>query len=235
MAQLRSVFLERGAPAELLLDNDTAFRSRQFEALAAEWQVKLKFRCAYIPSGNGIAESVHRTVKTIAAKTGCDIADAVYLYNASAQDNKTDESTPANQLYRYSARAKLLESSDEERMGLPFVCSPRRRSFDVGDAVWVRPPGARCHTRYNEGVVTRRVSDQTVEVDGMPRHVRDLRHRSPEEPLFEPAAEATDDGPLLVSLPAPPLHQDAGRAVEDESAQPRRSERLRNKARESQV
>ena len=235
VAQLRSVFLERGAPAELLLDNDTAFRSRQFEAFAAEWHVELKFRCAYVPSGNGIAERVHRTVKTIAARTGCDIAAAVYLYNASPQDNKTDESTPANQLYRYNARAKLLESSDGERMGLPFVCSPRRGSFHVGDAVWVRPPGARCHTRYDEGVVTRRVSDQTVEVDGMPRHVRDLRHRSSDEPLFEPAAEEGDDGPLLVSLSAPSPHQDEDRAGEDEPPQLRRSERLRNKARESQV
>ena len=32
--------------------------------------------------------------------------------------------------------------------------------YDVGDDVWVKPPGSRCNT---------------VEVDGMPRHVRDLR------------------------------------------------------------
>ena len=35
--------------------------------------------------------------------------------------------------------------------------------------------GARCNTMYRVGTVTGVVSDHTVEVDGMPQHVRDLR------------------------------------------------------------
>ena len=39
--QLDTVFLERGAPRELLLDNDTAFRSRVFNEFVHRWGVKL--------------------------------------------------------------------------------------------------------------------------------------------------------------------------------------------------
>ena len=41
------------------------------------------------------------------------------------------------------------------------------------------PHDVRCTGRYKRGVVTRILSDQAVEVDGFPRHVRELRHQSP--------------------------------------------------------
>ena len=247
VAQLQSVFLERGAPEEILLDNDPAFRSRRFEAFAAEWDVRLRFRCAYVPSGNGIAERVHRTVKTIAARKGCDIAEAVYLYNSSPKDGETAESTPANQLYRYNLRAKLLDSSGPRQRDASDNHCPRKGAYDVGDAVWVRPPGARCHTQYDCGVVTRRISDQAVEVNGMPRHVRELRHRlSPETRHDECGGVPEDDGPLFVELPAPPAQAPprAGTASVPVSGEPepkqqpelRRSERIRDRvARETHV
>ncbi|KFD62490.1 hypothetical protein M514_25340 [Trichuris suis] len=52
--ELETVFYERGAPEELLTDNDTAFRSKAFAQLAARWNVRMQFRCAHVPSGNGI-------------------------------------------------------------------------------------------------------------------------------------------------------------------------------------
>ena len=47
--------------------------------------------------------------------------------------------------------------------------------------MWVKPPEARCHTKYKLGTVTKVISEQTMAVDGMPRHVRDLRSAVPPE------------------------------------------------------
>ncbi|KAK4314260.1 hypothetical protein Pmani_014414 [Petrolisthes manimaculis] len=52
--QLESIFYERSAPHEILLDNDTAFHSKCFGSFAKEWGISLRFRCAYVASGNGI-------------------------------------------------------------------------------------------------------------------------------------------------------------------------------------
>ena len=39
----------------------------------------------------------------------------------------------------------------------------------------MKPPRATCTTRWKPGVVTRIQSLNNVEVDGIPRHVRDIR------------------------------------------------------------
>ena len=56
--QLKALFYERGPPTEILTDNDTAFRSSLLKTFLDEWRVRLRFRCAYVPSGNGIIEHV---------------------------------------------------------------------------------------------------------------------------------------------------------------------------------
>lgn len=63
--QLESIFLERGAPVELLTDNAASFRSSTFRDFAKRWGMALRYRCANVPSGNAISERCHRTVKTI--------------------------------------------------------------------------------------------------------------------------------------------------------------------------
>ena len=63
VSHLESLFCKRGAPAEMLVDNDTAFRSKVFRGFLSEWGVRLHFRCAHVPSGNGIVERCHRSVK----------------------------------------------------------------------------------------------------------------------------------------------------------------------------
>ena len=78
MQQLESVFLERGAPFELLMDNDTAFRSVVFKRFLDRWAVRAHFRCAYVAFGSGIVERCHRSVTRIAARKQCSIAEAVY-------------------------------------------------------------------------------------------------------------------------------------------------------------
>ena len=46
--QLELVFFERGAPVELLTDNDPAFRSGAFTQFAERWALRVCFRCAYV-------------------------------------------------------------------------------------------------------------------------------------------------------------------------------------------
>ncbi|KHJ39894.1 hypothetical protein D918_10064 [Trichuris suis] len=75
-------------------------------------------------------------------------------------------------------------------------------SCDIGDCVWVKPPATRCNSRYQRGVVIGIVSEHAVEVDGIPRHIRDLRRRAPSE---NSAGECTTEGPEsgpIMALPA---------------------------------
>ncbi|KFD61700.1 hypothetical protein M514_00989 [Trichuris suis] len=168
--QLESVFCERGAPEELLTDNDTAFRSKAFSRFAARWGIRVRFRCAHVPSGNGIVERCHRTVKVIAARKGCSIAEAAYLYNVMPRDGTASPSSPADLVYRYPVRVRGVDP--------PAVYSPTEDNpYAVGDSVWVKSPGTRCDARYHRGTVTGTVSSQAAEVDGVPRHVRDIRRR----------------------------------------------------------
>ena len=68
--------------------------------------------------------------------------------------------------------------------------------------MWVKPSENRCHTKYKLGTVTRVVSEQTMEVDGMPRHVRDLRSVVPPETASTPAQTFVSDDEELPLLPA---------------------------------
>lgn len=190
--QLEHVFFERGAPTELLTDNDTAFRSETFKRFAERWRTRIRFRCAYAASGNGIVERCHRTVKRIAARMQCSIAEAAYWYNVSPKNGADPATAPANELYGYEVRVRGIDpvAADE----------PRRTAgpYQVGDAVWVKPPGSRCHSRFAIGTVTGVVSDLSVEVDGMPRHVRDLRRATlpagdPGEPRQQETSSEDDD------------------------------------------
>ena len=169
---LEMVFFERGAPSELLTDNDTAFRSKMFRKFTERWGIRIHYRCAHAASGNGIVERCHRSVKRIAARKRCSIAEAVYWYNIAPKDGDDPSTAPANKLYRYNLRVygvDCMPSEELSRIGNPYK---------IGDAVWVKPPGSRCDTRFNRGTVSKVTSDAAVEVDGMPRHVRDLRCRT---------------------------------------------------------
>lgn len=169
--QLEAVFWERGAPEELLTDNDPAFRSRQFEAFAAQWGVTMRFRCAHVPSGNGISERCHRSIKVIAARKNCTVAEAVYWHNVSPRAEGGPDSAPAEVLYNYRVRVRGVDGPKVTQQGADHT-------YRRGDAVWVRPPGARCDEQYARGTVTDVISEQAVAVDGMPRHTRDLRRRT---------------------------------------------------------
>uniref|UniRef100_A0A5S6QCI9 Integrase catalytic domain-containing protein n=1 Tax=Trichuris muris TaxID=70415 RepID=A0A5S6QCI9_TRIMR len=169
--QLESIFGERGAPEELLTHNDTAFRSKVFDDLVKKWGIRLRFRCAYVPSGNGIIERCHRTVKVIAARKECGISEAVYWYKLRPRDDCSEATAPANAIYRYPVRVCGIDPVTHDVQDVS-------NSFVEGDLVWVRQPGGRCDSQFAKGTITKILSDQTVEVDGMARHVKDIRHRS---------------------------------------------------------
>uniref|UniRef100_A0A5S6QCQ1 Integrase catalytic domain-containing protein n=1 Tax=Trichuris muris TaxID=70415 RepID=A0A5S6QCQ1_TRIMR len=177
---------------QLILDNDTAFRNRIFAEFATRCGVRIRYRCAYAPSGNGITERCHRTVKVIAARKGCSIPEAVYLHNITPRDGSTVSSAPAGVVYKYTMRVRGIDLCPEEDQ-------PVEATYAVGDEVWVKPPGGRCDTTYHQGLVTGVISRQAVEVDGTPRHVRDLRRRAPgdESSGNRPQIDNQDDKPIV--------------------------------------
>lgn len=125
--------------------------------------------------GNGIVERCHHTVKVIATRKSCSVAEAVYFHNLIPQDDHTSSSTPANIMDRYFTGVHGVDHSCEED-------EPEVDSFyQAGDKVWIKLPNVRCDGRHRRGIVTRVVSDQAVEVDRVPHHIRDLHRCTSQE------------------------------------------------------
>ena len=76
---------------------------------------------------------------------------------------------PANMVYRYCIQLKGIN-------GTPAPAHNQQLTiFTPGDRVWVKTPHGQCTTKYKLGCVTGITSVQKVTVNGMPRHVKDLR------------------------------------------------------------
>ena len=130
--------------------------------------IALRFRAAYAPGGNGIVEKNHQTIKRIAERGGCTPEEATFWYNETPWKETAESSLPSNQLLRYRWRVPFdinlhTEGGDVESL------------FSVGEEVWVIPSPPLCTKQWMPGKVSRLVSKHTVCVDGMPRHVRDIR------------------------------------------------------------
>ena len=209
---LEAVFLEYGAPGELLLDNATEFRSHRMRVFAARWGVRLRFRGVYEAGGNGITERHHRTIKVMAARQGCSIAEAVHRYNMTPRDGERAETAPAAGLFQRVGRDLPVVTADRtDTRPPPEPAVERAGGYQVGDRVWVRRRGAptRCTDVSRPGTVTRIVSDQVVEVDGVPWHVRCLRRRhGPDQGPAGPAAGDDGDGEPAVPLITAPVGAD---------------------------
>ncbi|KAI0979212.1 hypothetical protein GJ496_010936 [Pomphorhynchus laevis] len=48
--------------------------------------------------------------------------------------------------------------------------------YDIGEIVLVKPPNARCTTLWFKGAVKQIILDVTVAINGIPRHISDIRH-----------------------------------------------------------
>ena len=89
--------------------------------------------------------------------------------------------------------------------------------------VWVKNPRSKCTTKYITGRVTEVISPQSVKIDGVPRHVKDLR------PVIQMQLSSSDesdseDSERLIYLNSDPLDSDsdASRLPTDEaSVEPR--------------
>ena len=162
---LQRVFSERGPPVELLSDNGPCFKSTQLSTMLKRWNVRQVFSCAYRPTGNGIVERNHRTIKRMAARSGNSIQEMVFWYNNTPN---ADGTVPSQEVYSYNVRNPdvQVEADDSDNLA---------NSYRVGDVVYVKPVGAKCTTEWLGGKVTGVVSDTAVEVNGINRHVADLR------------------------------------------------------------
>ena len=127
----------------------------------------MRYRSAYVSEGNGIAERCHRTVKRIAVRSRCSIAEAVFWYNATPKDIETPSSAPANCIYQYEQRMKGIDPE-------PSPPEDRSNVFQNGEPVWFKPPDSRCTARIYKGRVDGVISPETVLVNGTPHHVKDM-------------------------------------------------------------
>ena len=165
---LNEIFLERGPVDEVLMDNSTVFRSATLKELLDRWKVRRFFRAAYRPSGNGIVERHHRTVKSVAERGRISPLEAVFWYNMAPRIGQEETSVPQRGVFRYDWRHPCAEPRLEGEVEGP-------ESIEVGDEVWVKPPNARCTTQWGRGRVTDIHSKNNVSIDGVPRHVLDIR------------------------------------------------------------
>ncbi|KFD68333.1 LOW QUALITY PROTEIN: hypothetical protein M514_19379 [Trichuris suis] len=168
--QLESIFCERAAPDELLADNDTAFRSQILTRLVERWNLRVRFRWACAPSGNGIIERCHRSVKVIATRKGCAVSEAVYWYKLIPRDDCSQATAPAEAIYAYPLRVRAVDSVVHEVQD--------KSIYSSRDEVWVKPAGSRCDSQFGRGIVTKVLSGQAVEVDGTLRHIKGIRRRT---------------------------------------------------------
>ena len=138
----------------------------------------LRFRCVYMPTGNGIAERCHWNVKRIAAKMGCSIQETVYWYNVAPKDDVSPLTAPANEIYTYEVR---IRGVDPVPASLVLV----QNKYHLEDLVWVKPPHYRSVSEFQDGQVTGVISPQSVVVNGVSRDVKDLRLRTNVIPTSE--------------------------------------------------
>lgn len=166
---LQHVFLERGAPEELLSDNGPCFISSKTASFLQAWGVSHVLSCAHKHSGNGIVERNHRTIKRMVARTGGRVEDMVYWYNNTPN---SENIVPAEVLYMYSAR---LKGEDKQHDNTGTRRAADSNPYHVGDPVYVKPANARCDIVWKTAMVSKVVADQVVEVNGVNRHVSDVR------------------------------------------------------------
>ena len=85
------------------------------------------------------------------------------------KDGQKEDSVPHKSVCTYEWRLKGYSNEEGSIKEVPEC------ELMEGDEVWVKPGNARCTTHWNRGLVTHINSDSNVDVDGMPRHILDLR------------------------------------------------------------
>ena len=189
---LRSIFDEFGWPHQVLLDNYSTFRGAAVRSLFSGMDVEIVFRCVNRPSGNGIVERCHRTVKRMVARTGRQVGEMLAWYNSTPNANGI---VPASTMFAFKRRLPI----SKEFMDGQVISRPTniQQEFKIGDAVFTKPAKTTCMTRWNKGNVTKALDGLQIEVDGVPYHVSHVR-RNPQHPdmVIEPENGTVDDFPI---------------------------------------
>ena len=154
------------------MDNGRAFRSKKVEELCNKWAVNWLFHAAYKPRGNGIVERNHRTVKRVKARHGGTVEEVVRVYNRTPRGPLY--AVPVEVMFGRSVTNPIVRKArvSEDypgRVGENGNTSEGSRQYREGDRVVVKPPNARCDTRWSGGTVAKVNSPWNVDVNGVPR------------------------------------------------------------------
>jgi len=208
---LENLFLDFGPPCEVLADNGSIFHSNAFKDFLQKWSVRLVFRCAYRPSGNGIVERSHRTIKCIAARSNCSIRQAVFWYNILPKTS--NETSPSSDLFHQPWRFPNAPN---------YAAVNKPNNYSVGQHVFFKPSQhARCDQEWPIGIVTCEGDRTHAEINGTKRHVADIRPVS-ENVDYHCAHLRNDDGNAYVPIYSGNQSDDDALGFCNESRQRRR-------------
>ena len=93
--------------------------------------------------------------------------EAVFWYNMSPRAGQAENSVPQRAVFRYEWRHPTVQPELKD--------NDKETTVEVGEEVWVKPANARCTALWQEWVVTAINSRNNISVDGMPRHILDVR------------------------------------------------------------
>ena len=65
----------------------------------------------------------------------------------------------------------------------------------------MKPPNARCMMQWGRGVITDVQSPNNLSIDGMPRHISDLRRVVHVDDDVSPGPEGNEDEPVAMQRP----------------------------------
>ena len=151
----------------MLANNGKVFYSVAFKGLMNKWGVQVIYRCAYRPSGNGIVERCHCTIKRIDARSKCSIFEAVFWYNLLPKNVSDFRSSPSSMFFCQNWR--FPGSSNEDNQDT-------ENKYFVGQRVYVKPSQhVKCDETGPLGNVTNTGRGTSVEVAGVKRHIADDR------------------------------------------------------------
>ena len=94
------------------------------------------------------------------------MCEAVFWYNMAPKVGTDSSTVPSSMVHSYKWRHPMRQNEVRASDG---------GGWCVGDRVLVKPKDALCTSRWRIGRVSKVVSTNNVEVDGVPRHVLDIR------------------------------------------------------------
>ena len=109
---------------------------------------------------------------------------------------------PADRLHRYHVQIKGIKGNP---LPEPEVT---RGKYEKGDVFWVKNPCGKCTTKYSTGRITEVISPQSVKIDGVPCHIKDL------QPVIQAQFSSSDesdseDSEHLIYLNSDPPNSDS--------------------------